>query len=86
MLHHIPSRSLQDGAFAEIARVLRPGGVFAGTDSVGTGTVFKLIHIGDRLVLIDPDRLPERLRDAGLSEPEVKRSNGTFRFRAVKPA
>jgi ubiquinone/menaquinone biosynthesis C-methylase UbiE len=86
MLHHIPSRSLQDGAFAEIARVLRPGGVFAGTDSVGTGTVFKLIHIGDTLVLIDPDRLPERLRDAGLSEPEVKRSNGTFRFRAVKAA
>ena len=86
MLHHIPRRELQDRALAEIARVLEPGGTFAGTDSVGTGTVFKLIHIGDTLVLIDPDRLPGRLRDAGLSEPEVQRSNGSFRFRALKPA
>ncbi len=86
MLHHIPSRSLQDGAFAEIARVLRPGGVFAGTDSVGTGTVFKLIHINDTLVLIDPDRLPERLLSVGFAEPAVDRSNGSFRFRALKTA
>jgi SAM-dependent methyltransferase len=86
MLHHIPSRDLQDRALAEVARVLEPGGVLAGTDSVGSGTLFKLIHVGDTLVLIDPDRLPERLRDAGLSEPEVQRSNGSFRFRALKPA
>jgi ubiquinone/menaquinone biosynthesis C-methylase UbiE len=86
MLHHIPGRELQDRALSEFARVLQPGGVFAGTDSVGTGTLFKLIHIGDTLVLIDPDQFPSRLRGAGLSEPEVKRSNGTFRFRALKPA
>ena len=35
--------------------MLRPGGTFAGTDSLGTGLVFKLIHIGDTLNLIDPD-------------------------------
>jgi ubiquinone/menaquinone biosynthesis C-methylase UbiE len=86
MLHHIPSPDLQDRALAEIARVVRPGGVFAGTDSVGTGTLFKLIHIGDTLVLIDPEGLPDRLRHAGLSEPAVQRSNGSFRFRALKPA
>jgi ubiquinone/menaquinone biosynthesis C-methylase UbiE len=86
MLHHIPSRDLQDRALAEVARVLEPGGVLAGTDSVGSGTLFKLIHVGDTLVLIDPDRLPSRLRDAGLSEPAVQRSNGSFRFRALKPA
>jgi ubiquinone/menaquinone biosynthesis C-methylase UbiE len=40
MLHHIPSRDLQDRAFNEIARVLRPAGTFAGTDSVGTGALF----------------------------------------------
>ena len=30
MLHHIPSPALQDAALAELARVLRPGGVLAG--------------------------------------------------------
>jgi ubiquinone/menaquinone biosynthesis C-methylase UbiE len=33
MLHHIPSPALQDRAFAEVARVLRPGGTFAGTEA-----------------------------------------------------
>ena len=41
---------------------------------------------GDTRMLIDPDQLPARLRDAGLSEPAVKRSNGSFGFRALKPA
>lgn len=82
MLHHIPSRDLQDRAFGEIARVLGPGGTFAGTDSVGTGALFKLIHIGDTMVLLDPAQLPERLRAAGLSDPVVERRDGSFRFRA----
>ena len=84
MLHHIPSPELQDRALAEVARVLAPGGVFAGTDSVGTGLVFKLIHIGDTLVRVDPGALPDRLRAAGLSEPAVERADGSFRFRAWK--
>jgi len=84
MLHHIPSRELQDRAFAEIARVLRPGGVFAGTDSLGTGWLFKLIHIGDTLTAIDPDGMPERLARAGLVDAQVSRSNRSFRFRARK--
>jgi hypothetical protein len=62
--------------------VLRPGGLFAGTDSVGNTWLFKLIHLGDTLLTIDPDRLPERLQSAGLIEPQVERSNGSFRFRA----
>lgn len=84
MLHHIPSRELQDRAFAEIARVLRPGGVFAGTDSVGTGMVFKMLHVGDTLMPLDPDQLPDRLREAGLGDPAIRRADGTFRFRARK--
>ena len=67
MLHHLPSPELQDRAFAEAFRVLRPGGVFAGTDSIGTGTLFKLIHIGDTLNPIDPARCPARLEDAGFT-------------------
>ena len=36
MLHHIPSPELQDAALAELARVLRPGGVLAGSDGLDT--------------------------------------------------
>jgi SAM-dependent methyltransferase len=85
MLHHIPTRQAQNQAFAEIARVLAPGGVFAGTDSVGTGILFKLLHVGDTMMLLDPEELPQRLRTAGLDDPEVGRANGSFRFRARKP-
>ena len=82
MLHHIADRGLQDRVFAEASRVLRSGGLFAGTDSVGTGWLFKLIHVGDTLRPIDPGELPRRLRGAGFAEPEVDGSDGSFRFRA----
>jgi SAM-dependent methyltransferase len=85
MLHHIPSRELQDRAFSEVARVLRPGGTFAGTDSIGEGTLFKLIHIGDTLNLIDPDALPARLEAAGLPGASVERGGRSMRFHALKP-
>lgn len=85
MLHHIPVREQQDEAFREVARVLRPGGVFAGTDSVGTGALFKLIHIGDTLLPLAPREMPQRLREAGLEQPVVDRVEGSFRFRAQKP-
>lgn len=84
MLHHIPSIDLQDRAFAEIARVLRPGGAFAGTDSIGSGVVFKVIHFGDTLNLIDPDTLPARLEAAGLTAPEISAGERSFRWRAAK--
>lgn len=86
MLHHIPSAELQDSVFAEVARVLEPGGTFAGTDSIGTGALFKLIHVGDVLRPIDPDGLPGRLEAAGLTDARVGRGDGTFRFSARKGA
>ncbi len=86
MLHHVPSPALQDRLFAEAARVLRPGGVFAGTDSLGTGVLFKAIHVGDTLVPVDPDGLQARLARAGLAEANIRVAGRTFRFRAVKPA
>jgi SAM-dependent methyltransferase len=85
MLHHVPSAELQDQLFAEVFRVLRPGAIFAGTDSIGTGPVFKLIHIGDTLVPVDPDGLPGRLEAAGFAEPRVKIGGRSFKFAARKP-
>ena len=84
MLHHIPTVAQQDQAFAEVARVLRAGGTFAGTDSIGSGWLFHAIHVGDTLNLIDPDSLPTRLSAAGLSVAEVKRGGRSFRWRATK--
>jgi ubiquinone/menaquinone biosynthesis C-methylase UbiE len=86
MLHHVPSRELQDRLLAEAARVLRAGGVLAGTDSIGTGATFKLLHVRDTLVPVDPEGLPARLQHAGLLEAQVERGGGTFRFSARKPA
>jgi SAM-dependent methyltransferase len=85
MLHHVPSREQQDRLLTEVNRVLRPGGVFAGTDSLGTGRAFKLLHIRDTLVPVAPEGLPARLEKAGLIEPRVETAGSSFRFRARKP-
>ncbi len=85
MLHHLPSPAAQDRLLAEAARVLRPGGVFAGTDSLGTGRFFRLLHLGDTLVPVSPDGLPARLQDAGLAPEEIRAGGSSFRFRARKP-
>ncbi|MFB9319976.1 class I SAM-dependent methyltransferase [Cryptosporangium minutisporangium] len=84
MLHHVPSPSAQDTLFAQACRVLRPGGTFAGSDS-RYSRAFRLLHLRDTMVVVDPDGLPERLRAAGLTDPQVTTGRGSFRFRASKP-
>jgi ubiquinone/menaquinone biosynthesis C-methylase UbiE len=83
MLHHVPSPELQDRLLGEVARVLRAGGVFAGTDSLGTGRAFKLLHLHDTLVPVAPDGLPDRLQGAGFLQPQIDTGGRSFRFRAV---
>jgi SAM-dependent methyltransferase len=85
MLHHVPSPPLQDQVFAEVVRVLRPGGVFAGSDS-RTSLRMRLIHVGDTLVPLDPAALPARLERAGLGEVQVDVREHRLRFRARKLA
>jgi ubiquinone/menaquinone biosynthesis C-methylase UbiE len=85
MLHHVPSAEAQDRLFAEVRRVLSPGGAFAGSDSVGNGIGFALLHIGDIKVLIDPEQLPQRLEAAGFERIEVDCDEETTRFRAYAP-
>lgn len=70
MLHHVPSAALQDRLFAEVARVLRPGGVFFGTDSLD-GPGFRRLHAGDVCVPVDPLTLDERLRRAGFDRVDL---------------
>lgn len=85
MLHHLPSRSAQDRLLAEATRVLAPGGVLAGTDSLGTGLLFRALHVGDTLVPVAPEELRARLDAAGLASCDVRRGGRSFRFRARKP-
>jgi SAM-dependent methyltransferase len=84
MLHHVPSAALQDRLFAEAYRVLRPGGVFAGSDS-RYSLRFRLYHVFDTMVVVDPATLPQRLTAAGFDKVRVDVGTST-RFRAYKPA
>jgi hypothetical protein len=59
-------------AFTEIRRVLRPGAPFAGTDGIGRGIGFALLHIGDTKLPLRPDDLAQRLPD------EVRASSYAF--------
>ena len=86
MLHHLPSPGLQDRLFAEACRVLRPGGVFAGSDSLPS-LGFRLLHLGDTMVPLAPETLPDRLAAAGFVDIEVTAVPGrSVRFRARRPA
>jgi ubiquinone/menaquinone biosynthesis C-methylase UbiE len=84
MLHHVPTVEAQDRLFAEVQRVLRPGGAFAGTDSLGRGLGFALLHVGDTKNLIAPGELPARLGATGFFEIEVSANRDSYRFRAKR--
>lgn len=81
MLHHVPTVAEQDQLFAEVRRVLSPGGVFAGSDSLST-PIFRLAHQGDVMNVVDPEALPDRLAAAGFTDVEVRRGSDFFTFRA----
>lgn len=85
MLHHLPSSAAQDRLFAEVARVLVPGGVFAGTDSQPSWR-FRLIHLADTCNPVDPGTLAGRLTAAGFSQVKIDTSDGAVSFVAQTAA
>jgi hypothetical protein len=84
MLHHLPSAASQDQLLREVFRLLRPGAVFVGTDSL-TSRSFRLLHIFDTLTPVDPATFSTRLEAAGFESVEVDVNPWAFRFRAQKP-
>jgi len=83
MLHHVPSTALQDKLLAEAQRVLRPDGIFAGADSTYS-LPFRLIHIGDTMVTVDPNTFGARLEAAGFTNIRVDKGARRFRFHALR--
>lgn len=71
MLHHVPTPEDQDQVFAEVQRVLRPGGLFVANDSVASDEL-AAFHEGDVYSPVDPDTLPDRLKQAGFLDVEVR--------------
>jgi ubiquinone/menaquinone biosynthesis C-methylase UbiE len=67
MLHHVPTRALQDKILAEAFRVLRPGGAFLGSDSLGHDRVHQF-HEGDTFNPVEPASFLTRLQVAGFAE------------------
>jgi SAM-dependent methyltransferase len=71
MLHHVPTADLQDRLFAEVARTLRPGGVFVAGDSVASPEL-EAHHEGDTYNPVDPAGLAGRLAAAGFRDVDVR--------------
>jgi SAM-dependent methyltransferase len=84
MLHHVSSRDLQDQLLREVWRVLQPGGIFAGSDSLQS-LFMRVIHIGDTLVPVDPPKFGARLENAGFHVLQIEKNSEAFRFQARRP-
>ncbi len=85
MLHHVPSRELQDRLLAETNRVLKPDGLFAGSDSTPS-LRWRLFHLFDTCVPVDPEAFGTRLEAAGFVDLQIERrpEYNTFKFSARK--
>jgi SAM-dependent methyltransferase len=85
VLHHMPSAASQDLLFAELHRVLRPGGIFVGQDSLDLEPI-RAGHADDTFTPVDPDDMKRRLAAVGFAKPRTDIVGFHFRFVAEKPA
>jgi len=84
MLHHLRSHELQERAFAEIFRVLKPGGAFLAVE-IEDGWLHRVIHIRSTFVPVASASISARLEAAGFSRADLASRSGAFRLRALRP-
>ena len=75
MLHHVPTRDGQDRVLAELVRVVRPGGVIVGADSLASDDL-RDFHEGDTYNPLPPTHLLGRLQELGCAEITVRVTEG----------
>ena len=75
MLHHLPTQQEQFRTLWEACRVLRPGGVLVGADSLASQGLHDF-HEGDTYNPIDPARLLVFLQAAGFAHVTVSVADG----------
>jgi ubiquinone/menaquinone biosynthesis C-methylase UbiE len=75
MLHHLPTGQEQFRTLCEAFRVLRPGGVLVGADSLASQGLHEF-HEGDTYNPIDPARLLVFLQAAGFRHVMVSAGEG----------
>lgn len=83
MLHHVPTRALQQSILAEAYRVLRAGGTFVGSDSLASVDLHHF-HAGDTYNPIEPATLLVRLQALGYG-PITVVVDDVLKFVARKP-
>ena len=84
MLHHVPTAALQNKILAEAFRVLRPGGVLIGSDSLASNGLHHF-HEGDTYNPIEPGTVLSRLQTIGFGKLTIM-VDGILKFVAHKPA
>jgi predicted methyltransferase len=80
----VPTAGLQDRLFAEVSRVLEPGGAFVAGDGLDDPDR-EALHEGDTYNPVDPASLPARLATAGFTNVEVKINEWGWAAIARKP-
>ena len=83
VLHHLKSREQQEMAFAEVHRVLRPGGAFLAFE-IGDGWLQRVGHIKSTFVPIAPASAFSRLTSLGFSKIVVDMQRAAFRICALR--
>jgi SAM-dependent methyltransferase len=83
MLHHVPTFAGQQLTLLEAFRVLKPGGIFLGSDSLGSNDLHHF-HSGDDYNPVDPASFLTRLLAVGFTQLTIV-VDGDLRFVARKP-